>query len=183
MAESVLPQKPEEKRGYIPGRPAVSHPARSAATISSAVTRQRRPASPTSHNPIAAPAGAATAGRVLTAVTSRAEAASSVRSGAKSAPTSRCTDGIPGFRPRFGPARPEKGNSAHYHFVRGITATGDRATCARPRRHIQFGRSVRFHSEMVLLGIARPFRSYFSHPNLELRVILSSWKTPPPLRS
>ena len=84
-----------------------------------------------------------------------------------------CASGIREFRRRFGPARSEERNRSYHHSVE---------TCASQRRPIQCNRLVRFHSEIVLLGIVGHFRSYFSHPNLELRVILNSWKTPPPLR-
>jgi hypothetical protein len=84
-----------------------------------------------------------------------------------------CASGIREFRRRFGPARSEERNRSYHHSVE---------TCASQRRPIQCNRRVRFHSEIVLLGIVGHFRSYFSHPNLELRVILNSWKTPPPLR-
>jgi len=90
------------------------------------------------------------------------------------------------FRRRFDPASSGKRDSAPHHSAEAIAGarTGGKHEENAVADYASGGgqRAIRFHSEMALLGIARHFRSYFSHPNLELRVILNSWKTPPSLR-
>ena len=129
----------------------------SAAPISAAVTSQRRSATGISTNPIAASARIAGTGPSLTSLATAAKAG--------------------GW-----PSKSEKRNGARHYSARPTDSGEHRGSQPWHPSCIHARRRVRFHSEIVLLGIARHFRSHFSHPNLELRVILNPWKTPLPLQ-
>ena len=181
---SALPQRPETTPGFqndgakhdiaripLPSRTPALPPRRSPPTITPPspvntsnpiISSHRPPVLPPKCRDFTDPPSPAKAGR---------RPARSIQGGDKSTPTRRCASSTRELRRRFGPARSDN-----------VFGGGHRATCASHRRHIQCNQCVRFHSETALLGIAWHFRAYFSHPNLELRVILNSWKTPPPLR-
>ena len=182
MAEPVLPQKPEttqrlqndpEKRDMsrivLPSRTPPIPPRRppSLSTVSAA------PQAQTPVIPSRRPARVAIAPAAPAPLRPRAQRN-------RSAPASRCTDVISSFRLRFDPARPKRRRLAS-----PLSPGRRRHPSCRPRQGspphpMPSMRSIPFRDGSA--GIARPCPLLFFSSKLELRVSLSSWKRPLPLR-